>query len=570
MKSLPPQSAARLRTLCLRALYALLIVLALIGGLVWEKFFHEYPQTLPENDALAEFKYGSIGTEESGGVPYWIWQVLPQVFPEHLPGPGGYAALGMVWETGSEMPVGFTKRHIGYERVGINCAACHTGSYRLETPAGSSVTEVVPGAPATRLDVQGYLHFLSACARDPRFNADNILGAITYHHKLSALDTALYRYVLIPGTKKALQQQADDALWQLSRPPWGSGRIDPFNPVKFGMLKMNPAADPTVGNSDMMPFWQMNDRQTAKGLHLHWDGLSTNLLDCSLAGALGDGATPKSLPIAKIERMVAAARVLPPPKWPASIDAALAEKGKGLYVEHCARCHAPRSELVNVPLDLRGSDKGSHVTDSNRLAMWNTPDQSGKFPYEIYNRFADGYPWDLNSFVPTSAYVSVPLNGLWLRGPYLHNGSVPSVLDLLQPPASGTQAREWIEQVQPGTYQWLSETLRSYDSYSGRFSSTDQQRLLATVPKVVALARAAKLRPPLFFRGGDVVDEQRLGFHCDRTEKTAHAFPFVLATFIQGNANGGHLYGTALSDAEKLALVEYLKTESVQGETHAQ
>ena len=107
-------------------------------------------------------------------------------------------------------------------------------------------------------------------------------------------------------------------------------------------------------------------------------GLSTNLLDCSLAGALGDGATPKSLPIAKIERMVAAARTLPPPKWPARIDAALAEKGKGLYVEHCARCHAPRSELVNVPLDLRGSDKGSHVTDSNRLAMWNTPDQSGK------------------------------------------------------------------------------------------------------------------------------------------------------------------------------------------------
>ena len=47
------------------------------------------------------------------------------------------------------------------------------------------------------------------------------------------------------------------ARWQLSRPPWGAGRIDPFNPVKFGMLKMNPAADPTVGNSDMMPFWEM-------------------------------------------------------------------------------------------------------------------------------------------------------------------------------------------------------------------------------------------------------------------------------------------------------------------------
>ncbi len=314
----------------------------------------------------------------------------------------------------------------------------------------------------------------------------------------------------------------------------------------------------------------MNDRQTAKGYHLHWDGLSTNLLDCSLAGALGDGATPKSLPIPKIQRMVEAARTLPPPKWPASVNAVQAEQGKGLYIEHCARCHAPRSELVNTPVDLRGSDKGLQVTDSNRLAMWNITDQAGKFPYEIYNRFADGYPWDLNSFVPTSAYVSVPLNGLWQRGPYLHNGSVPSVLDLLQPPATGKQTREWIEQVQPGTYQWLTEILSSYESFGGKFSSADKQRLLDTVPKVVALARTAKTRPPLFFRGGDVVDEKRLGFHCDRTERTAHNFPFVFATFIQGNANGGHLYGTTLSDEEKLALVEYLKTESVQGETNGQ
>ena len=47
----------------------------------------------------------------------------------------------------------------------------------------------------------------------------------------------------------------------LQRPVWGPGRIDPFNPVKFGMLGMDPTQDHTIGNSDMMPLWQMGERK---------------------------------------------------------------------------------------------------------------------------------------------------------------------------------------------------------------------------------------------------------------------------------------------------------------------
>jgi len=35
------------------------------------------------------FKYGSIGTEDAAGVPFWLWLILPKMFPEYLPGPGG-------------------------------------------------------------------------------------------------------------------------------------------------------------------------------------------------------------------------------------------------------------------------------------------------------------------------------------------------------------------------------------------------------------------------------------------------------------------------------------------------
>ncbi len=72
------------------------------------------------------FKYGSIGAERDAGIPYWIFYVLPRMFPDKLPGPGGYAAFGVVWEEGQELPVGFSKKVVGFPRVANNCASCHT------------------------------------------------------------------------------------------------------------------------------------------------------------------------------------------------------------------------------------------------------------------------------------------------------------------------------------------------------------------------------------------------------------------------------------------------------------
>src|SRR5262249_32048039 len=109
-----------------------LIVLLLIGGLlafgVWFKLVR--PEAQHFDTAEEQFKYGSIGNEGEEGLPYWVWVALPRLFPEYLPGSGGYASLGMVWEDGQETPVGFSKKTIGFPRIAINCAFCHSGSYR--------------------------------------------------------------------------------------------------------------------------------------------------------------------------------------------------------------------------------------------------------------------------------------------------------------------------------------------------------------------------------------------------------------------------------------------------------
>src|SRR5688572_31724509 len=86
------------------------------------------PQAAPPIEE--QFKYGSIGSEDQEGIPYWIWQVLPRMFADKLP-EGGYGALGMIWEPGHDLPIGFSKKTIwGVPRVGVNCAFCHTATVR--------------------------------------------------------------------------------------------------------------------------------------------------------------------------------------------------------------------------------------------------------------------------------------------------------------------------------------------------------------------------------------------------------------------------------------------------------
>src|SRR6478672_8558551 len=111
---------------------AILVLFGAVGAAIgWYKFFREEAQpdwvtATPE----MRFKYGSIGAENDAGIPYWIFYVLPRIFPEKLPGAGGYASLGVPWEEGQELPVGFTKKVIGFPRVANTCAVCHTATWR--------------------------------------------------------------------------------------------------------------------------------------------------------------------------------------------------------------------------------------------------------------------------------------------------------------------------------------------------------------------------------------------------------------------------------------------------------
>jgi cytochrome c553 len=489
----------RLLAKCLAGFLALIVVLIVAAWFVLLR-----PVAQPAtNDPMEAFNHGSIGNETQQGIPYWIWRVLPTLFPEYLPNnQDGYGSIGVFWVAGEELPVGFSKKTLGViPRVAPNCAFCHQGSYRLHE---NDPATFVPAGAGTRVNIQGFLRFLVAIGNHPeRFTADNVMSAITVIYDMPLGERLLYRYLLIPAVRSAFQEQATRFAWMASRPDWGPGRIDPFNPVKFFNLHL--PDDGTIGNSDIMPLWDLNGlTDPSREYSLHWDGLSTSLEETAVAGAIGDGMDHQGYLTAKpaLDTIIDFIRLQKPPPSPFStvldakdpfhVDEAEVEQGKALYVAHCAECHEPGGARFRTVIP--STELG---TDRHRIDMWT---EAAKDAYTNYRE--GGYDWGFQHFHKTNGYIANELTGLWLRGPYLHNGSVPTLSDLLKAPSD---------------------------------------------------------RPKTFYRGYDLVDHDNGGF-ASQKGTAAERYGTLYDTTTPGNSNAGHEYGTDLSDPDKQRLLAFLKT----------
>jgi Cytochrome c len=185
-----------------------------------------------------------------------------------------------------------------------------------------------------------------------------------------------------------------------------------------------------------------------------------------------------------------------PPVYPNTVNRALAKQGGILFVQNCSKCHGSYGNDGKYPNLL--IPESEIQTDS---LLYKSNYQSYQF-VEWFNNswFAQGdHPARLEPF---NGYIAPPLDGIWITAPYLHNGSVPDLETLLN---SRQRPRYWSRDFDNPEYD--------YDKLGWKYSVHDSAQ-----------------------------------------GKTAYN------TTLPGYGNYGHTYGDKLSNRERKAIIEYLKT----------
>lgn len=191
-----------------------------------------------------------------------------------------------------------------------------------------------------------------------------------------------------------------------------------------------------------------------------------------------------------------------PPKYPFPIIRERADRGRVVFEKTCARCHGtygPDGDYPSrvVPLDVIGTDPvRARGLSSRFVAHYNS------------TWFAENYPVETD----LTGYQAPPLDGIWASAPYLHNGSVPTLYNLLKSSSRPDRFRR-----PPST----------------DFEHYDQDHV-GWKSEVVAGPPDPKL--------------------------PAHEARFIFDTSRFGLSNRGHTFGDKLPEGERLAVIEYLKT----------
>jgi cytochrome c5 len=444
--------------------------------------------------------------------------------------------------------------------VGITCAMCHSGQI---TYGGKTLRFDGLGAVA---NVTGFANTLTASILDTyndpakwdRFS-HRVLGANFNATTNQQLRTSFYSQV---SSIEWVQNNTDSAAIFPVTP--GYGRNDAIASIGnnvFGKDLREPSNYHVANANVSFPFlwnaWKFD--------WVQYDGSVTQPMQRNVGEALGVGAltnyltngspTPfpekwkSSININNLAAIETTLQSLQPPAWPAELfgkfNAGLAKEGRTLFNDQCGKCHGPtpikgigsryvklaayRMPLQEINTDpLRTTNASSARFDPSKLlGVSASPEVDLSFGLDLVTEGAKQYFFDqehltfkqesningnrppMSNFQPLR-YKARTLEGVWATAPYLHNGSVPNIYELLGPVE--LRSKQF----------WVG--LSDYDPI-----------LMGVGPK-----------------------QNELGFLMDTT--------------LAGNSNSGHEFkngggpgvvGRLLSRNEKMAIIEYLKAITV-------
>jgi hypothetical protein len=442
--------------------------------------------------------------------------------------------------------------------IGFNCAACHVGELwrdgrRVRIDGGPNMVRLNNLLADARTE-------LDATLADPAGRRERFLVNIDRHRRendrLVPSDRALVDRVKDLGSDIELAKafvgylRAIPTIKAQTATQNGYGRADAFGVARnllFGRDERN--LRPQNAPASFPHMWGIETTAW-----LQWGASMNSVMERNIGQSLGVGAVFDAESFAATSRLDNLNTLehlvykLTPPAWPAdvfgAIDGTKAAKGRDVYDRVCANCHekpfavTPSGLVVYQlfaldqtgvsPLVARNFDEpvivdGKQVRfataaftvlenlkkryyTANQIpeptqAEWEgrtrRPPPDWKPAMRSTLADAENYPDSRGGRVSPAK----PLAGIWATAPYLNNGSVGNMWDLLTPPDA---------------------------------------------------------RPKRFTLGSREYDVQRLGYRTTADSKSP-APPWDFDTTLTGNSNAGHVYGTTLSDDDKWALIEFLK-----------
>jgi hypothetical protein len=437
--------------------------------------------------------------------------------------------------------------------VGFNCATCHVGELwkdgrRVRIDGGPNLIRLNDMLGDVKTELEATLkeagrreRFLASVVRYKREDDDRFPSHRSNDDRLQNLQSDLDTAQAFKGYIDAMPLLKDMATVKN-----GYGRVDAFGVARnllFGSNANN--RRPQNAPVSLPHIWGMENTAW-----LQWGANMNSVMERNIGQSLGVGAVfnPDSFAttarLDNLNKLEHLAYKMAPPVWPAAvfgaIDEAKATRGRGLYERTCANCHekpfavSPTglvtyqlfklSEVGTSPLAARNFDEFVTVDGKDlrfAAAAFNVLERL-KRQYYVTNKIseqtqaewegrdrrpapgmrstlaeADSYPDSKGGRV----YPAKPLAGVWATAPYLNNGSVANMWDLLTAPDA---------------------------------------------------------RPTQFALGSREYDTEKLGYRTTSNPASpAPSWEFV--TTEPSNSNAGHAYGTNLSDDDKWALIEFLK-----------
>lgn len=456
------------------------------------------------------------------------------------------------------LPIGFSLKPAeknGRVMVGLNCASCHTGQINFK---GNALR--IDGASAGFNIYQFFVDYGRALGKTVQDSSEWKKFAANVLKQEPGDESALRKEV---EDLLKLAQWESEAYSKLKKTSVdaGHGRMDPFNRIGnevfgLGLREQSNyyASDAPVGVPYLWDIARLNwvhynasfnHRVSRNILQVLGNGGKTYFLDESGNVKKGSEKWESSFNIERLLETEKGYATLKAPEWPneilGKVNMKMVEKGKALFKTNCASCHAPRPiigtdpirpelAVVTVPYQVIGTDSNeaagfiSRRYDASKLLGRKTPpidaatglelltsemakyayNKLGWTPEQIASANGDDRP---NKVRAIAGYKARTLDGIWSTPPFLHNGSVPNLYELLSPPEERS-ITFWL-----GTYEY---------------------------------------------------DPIKLGYINRQAAKS-----FLFDTRLPGNSNAGHAFtnntntigkiGRLLSPDERLEIIEYLK-----------